>query len=101
MQGPENLNVSDKKPTPIVSGPNGRVCPVCGQKSYSASGIHPQCAVEQADAARKEILDAKKKEQATVKKAAVRSWNKKCPKCGKEVHVRKKTCDCGYTWRNI
>ena len=24
--------------------------------------------------------------------------NKQCPSCQKKVHVRKQTCDCGYTW---
>jgi hypothetical protein len=44
---------------------------VCGKKSYSAAGIHPQCSVQQADAPRQAALAAKKKrlkEQADIKK---------------------------------
>jgi len=33
---------------PIVD-PNRKRCPVCNQSVYSLAGIHPQCAVRQAD----------------------------------------------------
>jgi hypothetical protein len=92
--------MSEKKPTPIFSEPNKKICPVCGKRSYSAGGVHPQCAVQQADAPRQELLKAKKKAAAEKKPAAKKppqTWNqKRCPKCGVEVHVRKKTCDCGF-----
>jgi hypothetical protein len=54
------------KPEPLFSSPPGRVCPICGKRSYSAHGIHPQCAVQQADAPRQKLIAAEKKERARV-----------------------------------
>ena len=89
-----------KKPTPILGERNRKLCPVCGKRSYSAGGIHPQCAAQQADAPREQQLKAKKKTEAkkkTVAKKLPQTWNqKKCPECGVEVHVRKKKFDCGF-----
>lgn len=80
-----------------VSQPRGKDCPVCGKRTYSQGGIHPQCAVSQADSARAEKLKAKRKREANTPKQS--SWTKKkCPKCGAESHVRRKQCDCGYTF---
>ncbi len=73
----------------------GKTCPVCGQSSYSKDGIHPQCSVQLADEKRaKELLGAKKKpaDSNTPRK----SWNKQCPKCKNQLHVRRKQCDCGH-----
>jgi hypothetical protein len=44
--------------------PKGKQCPVCGKTSYSAVGIHPQCAVQQADAPRRKLLAAEKRARA-------------------------------------
>jgi rRNA maturation protein Nop10 len=89
-----------KKPTPILGEHNRKTCPVCGERSYSADGIHPQCAVRLADASREEKLKAKKKadaERSSTAKKPPQTWSqKKCPKCGAEVHVRKKRCECGF-----
>ncbi len=89
--------MSEKKPTPRSSQPSGKVCPVCGQQTYSQGGIHPQCAVYQADAARAEKLKTEqKRETKTTKRSA---WTKKkCLKCGSESHVRRKVCDCGHVF---
>jgi hypothetical protein len=54
------------KPEPLFVDPPGRICPICGKRAYSAGGIHPQCAVKQADAPRQKILAAEKKERARV-----------------------------------
>jgi len=87
--------MSEKKPTPLVSQQSGKECPVCGKRTYSQGGIHPQCAVHQADAARNEKLKAARKLEAVEVKPS--TWrNKKCPKCKKESHVRRKVCDCGH-----
>jgi hypothetical protein len=56
--------MSEKKPTPIVVEPNSKSCPVCGKRSYSREGVHPQCAVMQADAPRKMRLAEMKKAKA-------------------------------------
>jgi len=53
--------VSVKKPSPLNKRPNQKLCPVCGQPSYSSTGIHPQCAVTQSDAPRRAQLAAEKK----------------------------------------
>jgi hypothetical protein len=92
--------MSEKKPTPIFSEVDKKICPVCGKRTYSAGGIHPQCAVLQADEPRRERLKAKKKAESKKKPAERKlpqTWSqKRCPKCGVEVHVRKKQCDCGF-----
>ncbi len=88
--------MSEKKPTPWISQPSGKLCPVCGTRTYSQGGIHPQCAVYQADTPRVEKLKAERKREAN---AATRpTWTKKCPKCGSEPHVRRKVCDCGHVF---
>jgi len=95
--------MSHKKPTPILGEHNGKTCPVCGERSYSANGIHPQCAVQQADVHREEQLKAKKKTESKkpVARKPPQTWSqKKCPRCGIEVHVRKKICDCGFGFFN-
>lgn len=44
--------MSNKKPAPLIPQKSNTRCPVCGEISYSAGGIHPQCAAERADAKR-------------------------------------------------
>jgi hypothetical protein len=53
--------MSEKKPTPIIGESNSKICPVCGKRSYSLGGIHPQCSVALADEPRKKLLAAEKK----------------------------------------
>ena len=89
--------MSEKKPNPLVSQPGGVVCPVCGTRTYSQGGIHPQCAVEQADAPRADQLRAERKQEAAKPKPSS-PLNKTCPKCGSEPHVRRKVCDCGHVF---
>ena len=89
--------MSEKKPTPRISKTSGKVCPVCGKQTYSKGGIHPQCAVHQADSARAEKLKAERKRETNTAKQS--TWTKKeCPKCGRESHVRRKECDCGHVF---
>ena len=57
--------MNSKKPEPIFEQRvHGQICPICGKRSYSQHGIHPQCAVQQADAPRQQQLAIDKKEQA-------------------------------------
>ena len=52
-----------RKPEPLIVEPRrGRACPVCGKQSYSLEGIHPQCAMQQADAPRQRQLAEQKRE---------------------------------------
>ncbi|QDV11684.1 hypothetical protein CA51_15570 [Rosistilla oblonga] len=97
--------MSEKKPTPWRVQESGKVCPICGKRTYSNGGIHPQCAVLQADSARTEKLRAERKRKASEASSNPKakphstSWTqKKCPKCGKESHVRRKNCDCGHAF---
>lgn len=89
----------EKKPDPLPAKPR-RLCPVCGMVSYSAGGTHPQCAEEQSDAAR--VARLKKVQKTARPKArganpnALSPWQKRCPKCHNEVHIRKLACGCGY-----
>ncbi|MEX0818637.1 MAG: hypothetical protein WD070_03560 [Pirellulaceae bacterium] len=53
--------MSEKKPTPIIIEPQSKMCPVCGKRSYSREGVHPQCAVSQADEPRRIRIVAEKK----------------------------------------
>lgn len=53
--------MSEKKPTPIITEPQSKMCPVCGKRSYSQEGVHPQCAVSQADEPRRIRIVAEKK----------------------------------------
>jgi hypothetical protein len=72
---------NNRKPEPLLfQATAGRRCPVCGEKSYSATGIHPQCAVQQADAPRqRQLADAKRRnrEQAELNKAATGATSQK------------------------
>jgi hypothetical protein len=47
------------KPEPLFAVRPTKICPMCGRPSYSREGIHPQCAVAQADSTR--VLRPKKK----------------------------------------
>jgi hypothetical protein len=67
MDDAESHFMSEKKPTPIVAERGGKVCPVCGKQSYSREGVHPQCAMIQADAPRTLRLAAEKKAKAKEK----------------------------------
>jgi predicted RNA-binding Zn-ribbon protein involved in translation (DUF1610 family) len=88
--------MNQKKPEPMLSAPQRKVCPVCGQVSYSAAGVHPQCAETQADQKRMQKAKAKKTEKPVVLDATPSAWRKPCPKCGTQVHVRKAQCECGH-----
>jgi hypothetical protein len=78
---------NNRKPEPLLYQTTaGRRCPVCGEKSYSSTGIHPQCAVQQADAPRQRLLaDAKRRnrEQAELDEAATRPT----PQKARQLHI--------------
>ena len=78
---------------PKLVGPARAVCPVCRTTTYSLGGIHPQCAVTRAD---KAPTRAKIKE---VKQASRQQWTKRCPRCKRDLHVRRVMCDCGHSFQ--
>jgi hypothetical protein len=43
--------MQSSKPPPLFAAglPVRRICPVCGGIAYSIAGMHPQCAMQQAD----------------------------------------------------
>lgn len=89
----------NRKPQPLYSPQQRRYCPVCSKATYSVSGIHPQCAVNQADAKRmKSVKPRSKMTKKATRDAEAKPWQKTCPKCGSPMHVRKKTCDCGHNF---
>ena len=61
--------MSEKKPEPLVAPVAGRVCPVCHKRSYSLQGVHPQCAVRQADAPRQAALAKARREEREIASA--------------------------------
>jgi uncharacterized protein (UPF0212 family) len=92
--------MSEKKPTPIVVEPDSKKCPICGKPSYSRGGIHPQCAVTQADSPRKIQLAAQKKALAVTKaetdQSKLDAADKDCPECNMRVPAARETCHCGH-----
>jgi hypothetical protein len=87
---------SEESVTIIPSAPRN-LCPICGKASYSVGGIHPQCAMQQADAPRVVRLRAAKVAAPKPKKK-VQQWKKKCPICGIQSHVRREVCECGHNF---
>ena len=90
--------MSEKKP---IIGPTTLPrsnCPVCGKPSYSATGLHPQCAVARADAISRAVLKASAIE---VSKAPRTSWSKPCPKCKRQNPARRIVCDCGHKFAPV
>jgi len=87
--------MSSRKPPPLIPRRRHEPCPVCGEISYSHTGVHPQCSVRQADAKRLERLKRERKAK-TPPAVAISPWQRLCPKCKAVQHVRKKTCECGY-----
>jgi len=55
--------MSVKKPLPPDAVVGGKICPVCGDRSYSSSGMHPQCAQQRAETARSDQIIAKRKRE--------------------------------------
>lgn len=91
--------MSERKPVPFQPASNSRRCPVCDKPSYSASGVHPQCSLAQADAVSRA---ARKVEEQTATKPAEtpkpNRFQKQCPKCRRVVAPRRFRCDCGHNF---
>jgi endogenous inhibitor of DNA gyrase (YacG/DUF329 family) len=88
--------VSILKPVPILPETVRKLCPICGKASYSRGGIHPQCALLQADAPRNARLRTARKKEPKVATPQQRKWSKTCPECGVQVHARLLACSCGH-----
>ncbi len=83
---------------PIYQPRNRIYCRVCGEVSYSGSGIHPQCAQNEADQKRvkRQKRSAKTTRAKLDKSLELKPWHNRCPKCRAQVHISKKTCACGH-----
>lgn len=88
----------NRKPQPLYRPRNRKHCPVCGKVSFSAAGIHPQCAMDQADAKRMQKVKPRRKLSRKATTVYVQPWQKICPRCRLLVHVRQKVCECGYAF---
>ena len=53
----------NSKPAPLLAAGAAvrRLCPICGSIAYSVAGVHPQCAMLQADAVRAKRLRERRK----------------------------------------
>lgn len=91
--------MSSEQSVIIVPQPPKNLCPICGKASYSVGGIHPQCAMQQADEPRIVKLRTAKAADAKIKKPVRQTWKKRCPKCGNQVHARREACECGHKFR--
>lgn len=73
---------------------------MCGHPSYSAAGIHPQCVQSSSESRRllraPVLLSASADKPQPLKKAGG-SWYRPCIRCGKLIHVRRLSCDCGLS----
>ena len=91
--------MSSEKSVVVIPQPPKNLCPICGKPAYSLGGIHPQCAMQQADEPRIVGLRAAKSIESREKKPVVKNaknWKKRCPKCGAQVHARRDLCECGH-----
>jgi RNA polymerase subunit RPABC4/transcription elongation factor Spt4 len=94
-----------RKTQPLLLPQTRKRCPVCDEVSYSASGIHPQCAMARADV----VQTAKNKRSALRHKAKtpaivtadLKPWHRVCPRCKALVHIRKTTCNCGKSLSRV
>lgn len=86
------------KPEPLYAPKERKRCPVCGEASYSAAGIHPQCAMHQAHAKLVKKIKPQVGTPKPAKRTALQRWQKICPKCRELNHVRKKLCPCGHSF---
>lgn len=87
---------TNRKPFPLFLAPQRAHCPVCGEISYSAAGIHPQCAVQQADLNHGKPAKLRVPAEKTTTDSVAKPWQRQCPKCRAVVHVRLKVCECGH-----
>ncbi|MEQ9409075.1 MAG: hypothetical protein RIK87_15170 [Fuerstiella sp.] len=106
--------MSNKKPIPLFETAPRSNCPVCGETSYSAAGIHPQCAVRRADQERMQrrtfnvvddvvdnaddnaVDDAT--DELTRPTGSVSPAAAHCPKCDAAQFGPWKCCSCGYVF---
>jgi ribosomal protein S27AE len=89
--------MSTIKPVVFTPQPARALCPICGKATYSRGGIHPQCAMQQADAPRVVQIRAAKLAEAKIDKPKpMAAKKKKCPECDAQLDSRQQACACGF-----
>lgn len=91
--------MSEKKPMPLLEPVTRPKCPICGTSVYSAHGIHPQCALLQAD--RKRLAANAVPKTKAVPKAAAANQQKKCPACYQITSAKTVKCQCGFQFAGM
>jgi hypothetical protein len=95
----DKSRVVNRKPLPLDPPRLRKHCPVCGEVSYSAAGIHPQCAMQEADAKRtkriKRVKSVQKARMTGSDTGDLKPWHRVCPRCKAVVHIRRRACSCG------
>ena len=91
--------MSEKKPMPLVISRQRPICPVCGHSTYSANGVHPQCAGVQADKLRMLGVRGQPRLVAARRHGAVQT--KMCPECHKKTVATTTSCDCGFQFSGV
>src|SRR6185436_10930365 len=84
------------KPVVVIPGPEKILCPICGKPTYSRGGIHPQCAMEQADEPRITRLRNARRADANTEKPRPMLHKKRCPECDSYSDARREVCGCGF-----
>jgi hypothetical protein len=93
--------MSSEKSVFVIPPPPKNLCPVCGKAAYSLGGVHPQCAIQQADEPRIVRLRAARAAEPKIKKPVRQNWQKRCPECDAQSHVSTKVCKCGHAFGGL
>ncbi|SFI49650.1 hypothetical protein [Planctomicrobium piriforme] len=86
------------KPLPLFPGPARARCPHCGQTSYSAGGIHPQCSVRAADQDWTKQMKLRREAVEVFAPHVIKPFQRLCPKCQSIQHARTRKCTCGHVF---
>ena len=99
------LSTTIHKTAPLHAAVARQTCPVCRHPSYSAAGVHPQCAQLRAESRRlrraSALVAGEGGASAKTKRKASSSWYRPCFRCGRVLHVRRLSCDCGQSFGRV
>lgn len=93
-----SMNPLHQRPQPLYGSTVRPHCPVCGHVSYSAAGIHPQCAMRIADQIQMNRVKSRNAAKAKIAAKPPGKFEKHCPKCRTVHHIRKHACECGHSF---
>src|SRR6478752_2405084 len=84
------------KPVIVIPGPEKILCPICSKPTYSRGGIHPQCAMEQADEPRVTLLRNARRADVKRVRPIPQVHKKRCPECDSYSDAQREVCWCGF-----